>query len=348
MKPPLTIVGAGGIGCAVGYALAEATSLVLVDANSAKVHWGNCHGLALDQRPARSATFVHFDDWQPEPRSTVLLCTKCYDNAAVLTRLPDGVVLVPIQNGFDAALQPSADDIEGIASFVSECTPDQTHIRLTRRGDLHLGPRGGGSAAARERVRWLVALLRGAPFRVRPVADILPYKYAKLMYNAAISPVAAAAGIDNGQLLTVPAARRLFFALLQENYAILAGAGIDLARIGPLHPRTVARILRWRWLARLLAVLFTPGLRGTYCSMSGDLPRGRTEIDYYNGHLVELAGDRPCPLNRRMVELVKQMERERQQPSLAWLEGEPSVVRGPLSVAGAIQYDEPRTTDHGP
>ncbi len=317
MKPPLTIVGAGGIGCAVGYALAPAAALVLVDANPARVRWGNHHGLAIDHQPPRPATFVHFDDWQPIPADTVLLCTKCYDNTAVLARLAEGVVLVPIQNGFDAALQPTADDIEGIASFVSECTPDRTHTRLTRGGELHLGARGGrGSVVARERVQWLAALLRGAPFRVRPVADILPYKYAKLMYNAAISPVAAAAGIDNGQLLTVPAARRLFFALLQENYAILAGAGVELARIGPFHPRTVARILRQRWLARLLAVLFTPDLRGTYCSMSGDLPRGRTEIDYYNGHLVELAGERPCPLNRRMVELVKGMERERAAPGL--------------------------------
>ena len=69
-----------------------------------------------------------------------------------------------------------------------------------------------------------------------------------------------------------------------------------------------------------LAWAFYPSLRGTYCSMSGDLPAGRTEIDYYNGHLLELAGDAPCPLNRRVYALVKRMERERLVPHLGVLE----------------------------
>jgi 2-dehydropantoate 2-reductase len=80
------------------------------------------------------------------------------------------------------------------------------------------------------------------------------------------------------------------------------------------------RILRRPLLARALAWAFYPTLRGTYCSMSGDLPRGRTEIDYYNGHLLAVAGPTPCPLNRRVVELVKAMERERLPPGVAVLE----------------------------
>ena len=330
MQTPCYIVGAGGIGCAVGYALAAAQPIV-VDANPDKVRWGNQHGILLDRRPAVRARFVHFDHWQPEPGSTVILCTKCYDNAAVLARLPQRVTLVPIQNGFDNRLQPAADDIEGIASFVSECHPDRPHTRITRRGMLHLGARAGsGSPVARGRLQVLAGLLRAAPFKVRLVEDILPFKYAKLMYNAAISPLAAAAGLDNGQLLSVPRARRLFFALLRENYDILSGAGIRLARIGALHPRHVQRILSHPLVARALAVFFYPTLRGTYCSMSGDLPRGRTEIDFYNKHLIDLAAPRPCPLNRSVYELVKRMEQERLQPALTWLEdvdvGEPAAA----------------------
>jgi 2-dehydropantoate 2-reductase len=317
---PCYIVGAGGIGCAVGYALIAARP-VFVDANPDKVRWGNQHGLTLDRRPGVPAQFIHFDDWQPVPGSTVILCTKCYDNATVLARLPEGITLVPIQNGFDPILRPTSNDIEGIASFVSECHPERPHTRITRRGGLHLGGRGGaGSPMARQRLQTLAGLLRGSPFKVRQVEDILPFKYTKLMYNAAISPLAAAAGLDNGQLLSVPLARRLFFALLRENYEILAGAGIALARIGPLHPRHVQRILRHPRLANLLAVFFYPTLRGSYCSMSGDLPRGRTEIEYYNRHLIDLAANRPCPLNRGVYELVKLMERERLQPGLRWLQ----------------------------
>ena len=148
------------------------------------------------------------------------------------------------------------------------------------------------------------------------VPAIEPFKYAKLMYNAAISPLAAAAGIDNGKLLSVPAARRLFFALLQENYRILTAAGVELGKVGPFAPRTVAWILRRRWLAGLMARAFEPSLRGTYCSMAGEVQKGRTELDNYTGHLLQLADEagQPAPLNRAVYELVARMTAERAMP----------------------------------
>jgi 2-dehydropantoate 2-reductase len=135
------------------------------------------------------------------------------------------------------------------------------------------------------------------------VPDVLPYKYTKLLYNAAISPLAAAAGLDNGQLLWLWAARQLFFGLLRENYRVLRDAGVPLGVVGPFHPDTVQRILHWPLLARALAWAFDPTLRGTYCSMSGDLPAGGTEVDHYNGPLIALAGDRTAPHPRVLDEV---------------------------------------------
>jgi 2-dehydropantoate 2-reductase len=329
----IAVIGAGGIGCAVGYALrAAGVDVEFVDADPAKVEWGRRHGVQVDQRPALAATFRHFEEWTPRPGGTVFLCTKCYDNATVLARLPDVVTLIPVQNGFDPALDRYSGSPEGIASFVSECLPHQSHTRITRPGKLHLGYRRigfqpvrsdgqVGNLSSEQPLPAVIDLLeRSDLFRVERVADILPYKYTKLMYNAAISPLAAAAGVDNGRLLSVAKARRLFFALLRENYAILTGAGVRLGKIGPFHPDTVSIILRRGLVARLLAWAFYPSLRGTYCSMSGDLPAGRTEIDYYNGHLIALAGDRPCPLNRRVHGLVKRMEQERIAPDVRVLD----------------------------
>jgi len=312
------IVGAGGIGCAVGYALLSAgLPAVFVETNQDKIRWGRVNGVGIDRRQNLPAVFQSFTDWQPPPRATVILCTKCYDNAQVLARLPADVTPVPIQNGFDSALDGRT-HLEGIASFVSECDPDRPYARITRRGRLHFGFRRDHSAAG-----WpdFVARLRSCKlFRTELVREILPFKYSKLMYNAAISPLAAAAGLDNGQLLGVATARRLFFQLLLENYSILQDAHIPLGRIGPFHPDHVARILRRPWLARALSWAFYPTLRGTYCSMSGDLPEGRTEIDNYNLHLIKLAGDRPCPLNRRVYNLIKRMEIERIPPQLEMLQ----------------------------
>lgn len=314
---PIAILGAGGIGCAVGYALAEqGVPIVLIDTNAEKLAWGKSHGVGVDQLPPHQTTFEHFNDWSPPAAGLVLLCTKCYDNPAVLSRVPPSCTLIPIQNGFDPLLEERGTVLEGIASFVSECIPGRTHTRITRAGRLHIG----GRSATDPRLPPAVELLRKTRlFRVEVVPDILPFKYSKLMYNAAISPLAAAAGLDNGQLLSVPLARRLFFALLRENYRILHSAGVRLGKIGPFHPDTVQRILKWPSVARMLAWAFYPTLRGSYCSMSGDLPKGVTEIDFYNGHLVAVAGDRRCPLNRAVYDLVKCMERERIPPGIKML-----------------------------
>jgi 2-dehydropantoate 2-reductase len=329
----IQVVGAGGIGCAVGYALRSASVAVqFVDANPAKVEAGNRDGVRVDDRPRLAAEFVHFDDWKPEPGATVLLCTKCYDNAAVLAKLPSDVELIPIQNGFDPQLDALHHRSEGIASFVSECSPDRPHTRITRKGELHIGHRrnpsptpplqGEGQNQTPPSLAGKGAgglgswLSRSELFRVVTVPAISPIKHSKLMYNAAISPLAAAAGIDNGQLLSVPIARRLFFALLQENHSMLSTAGIELGKVGPFHPATVAWILRRKWLAAVMAKFFEPSLRGTYCSMAGEIQKGRTELDNYNGHLLRLAEKTgtPCPLNRAVYELVARMTADRTLP----------------------------------
>lgn len=321
------IVGAGGIGCAVGYALrAAGVAVLFVEANTCKVEAGQRDGVRVDDRSPLPADFVHIDDWKPTPEIWVLLCTKCYDNTAVLKRMSVPVRLLPIQNGFDPQLDGFGHDFEGIASFVSECDPNRPHTRITRRGELHFGRRLGNretASAVRTPLRGLnVAAAREGLFRVVDVQDITPIKHTKLMYNAAISPLAAAAGIDNGKLLSVPAARKLFFDLLQENYRILSAAGIALGKVGPFHPKTVAWILRRTWLAGMMAKGFEPSLRGTYCSMAGEIQKGRTELDNYNGHLIRLAERAavPCPLNRRLFALVNWMTAVRTQPQLEMLE----------------------------
>jgi 2-dehydropantoate 2-reductase len=318
----ISVVGAGGIGCALGHALrAGGVDVTFVEADEQKVDWGRRHGVGLEGRPALPAEFVHFTDWRPPPEGIVLLCTKCYDNKTVLSRLPSATEVIPVQNGFDRDLVKRS-RIEGISSFVSECHAHQARTRITRPGSLHVGYSGtDDQRALPDSVNRLIGVLeQHGTFDVKRVPGVLPYKYAKLMYNAAISPLAAAAGLDNGQLLTIKRVRTLFFRLLRENYGILKAAGVPLGVVGPFHPDTVDRILRLPVIARLMAWPFSRSLRNTYCSMSGDIPTGRTEIDYFNGHLIELAGDRDIPLNRLAYNLVKRMEREQATPAPSWLD----------------------------
>jgi 2-dehydropantoate 2-reductase len=316
------VVGAGGVGCAVGYALrAGGFDVVFVESNENKVHWGSSHGVGLNEHtlPAR---FVHFKDWQPPSDGIVLLCTKCFDNKVVLDRLPSTVTVIPIQNGFDSNLIERS-NFEGIATFVSECHPQRPHTRITRPGSFYFGQSAVNQKSSKSiNLEPLIQLLQrycnfGLGFR--RVANILPYKYTKLMYNAAISPLAATAGLEIGQLLTRSRVRKLFFALLRENYGILKKAKVSFGKIGFFHPDTVDRLLRWPLIARVLSWPISLTLRGAHCSMYPDMPKHRTEIDNYNGYLMKLAADSDCSLNRSVHTLVKRMERESLEPALHYL-----------------------------
>lgn len=319
---PIHVLGAGGIGAVLAWGLARhGFSVVLVDAHPGKVEAGRQAGVTVVGRGTQAVPFTAFEDWTPPPEGFVLLCTKTYDNPPVLARLAEHTFLVPVQNGFDPELDRRSHAGEGIASFVSECERDRPVTRITRPGSLHIGGRRAITPEEKnELVSLAEALGRSGLFPVEFVDDVRPYKATKLMYNAAISPLAASAGVDNGELLTDRLAKKLFFGMLRENYAILRQAKIPLAQIGPFHPDTVSWILRIPGLAHLMAIFFRPSLRGTYCSMAPDIPTGRTEIEAYNGHLIRLAGNFPCPLNRAALGLVEKLTREGLQPERKYLD----------------------------
>jgi 2-dehydropantoate 2-reductase len=316
----VTIIGAGGIGCAVGHGLASGGwDVLMIDTNAAKVEHGRCHGISIEDIGSQAARFMRFDDWTPNSSDLVLLCTKCFDNAAVLERLEDTAPVIPIQNGFDLELQSRCSH-ECIASFVSECDADRPHTRITRMGDLHIGSCDISTPPPDTIAQLASTLAKHAIFSTVTVQNIMPFKHSKLMYNAAIGPLAAVTGLDNGQLLTNRVARKLFFAFLRENFAILHKAQIPLATIGPFHPRVVNRILRTPMLGTVMAGPFSRSLKGTYCSMSGDIELGRTEVDNFNGHLLKIASDGPCPFNRSAVTIVNRMAATRAKPELRMLD----------------------------
>ncbi|SEF83466.1 ketopantoate reductase family protein [Nitrosomonas ureae] len=324
INKPIHILGIGGIGAVLGWALArQGYVVILVDSDRSKITEGAKHGVTIVALGTQDASFVSFDDWIPPKEGFILLCTKTYDNPKVLARLSDDAFLVPIQNGFDPDLDRRSHACEGIASFVSECQRDRPITRITRPGSLHIGARRSISSDEHVEIMSLaLALGKARLFPVELVKDIRPYKATKLMYNAAISPLAAAAGVDNGALLSDQLAKLLFFTLLQENYAILQNAKVPLARIGPFHPDTVSLILRTPWLPALMAIFFRPSLRGTYCSMAPDIhvDHARTEIDAYTGHLIRLAGEFPCPLNRAVLVLINKITSEGLKPNYQHLQ----------------------------
>jgi 2-dehydropantoate 2-reductase len=318
---PIYVVGAGGIGTVMAWCLIKVgESVTLVETNQNKIIHGNKNGLLISGHGSVMAKLIQFNEWQPESDSLILLCTKTYTNAQVLEKIPANASLLPIQNGFDPLLDASDHTAEGIVSFVSECELDIPNTRITRQGEFHLGPRTKATHSDITYLSQLAAQLRKINlFPISLVDDINPYKYSKLMYNAAISPLAASAGVDNSELLNHPIAKKLFVALLKENYLILKQAGLDLEKVGPIHPDLVYTILKHPMVINLFSLFFKPSLRGSYCSMAPDIHTDKTEIDAYNGHLVSLAGDFPCPINRAAINMVKNIVDNHTTPGIQHL-----------------------------
>ena len=234
-QPPVTIVGAGGIGCA--WLTHSCGQWPVTVVNRTRPRRTGAEPRASDTKTGRPNGSIVLRIGRRD-HGLVILSIKCFDNAQVLERIPETVELIPVQNGFDPQLMERC-RYEGIASFVSECHPDRTQARYTRGGDLHIGPctKNASCPLSHDVASLAEALSAHGRFTTASVDHVLPYKYAKLMYNAAISPLAAVTGLDNGALLTHAPARRLFFALLKENYRILHAAGIELATIAvpPIH-----------------------------------------------------------------------------------------------------------------
>ena len=223
---PIHIIGAGGIGVALGFSLARnGCDVNMIESQAEKVAHGNKNGLIVEGYDAIKVPFTSFEHWAATDEALTLLCTKTFNNTDVLKKIVNKQKIIPVQNGYDISLDNNSHFGEGIASFVSECERDRPVTRITRDGEFHLGPRRTASEDEMSILSELSSMLKDTPlFKVELVDDVLPYKATKLMYNAAISPLAASAGVDNATLLSDKLAKRYFFKLILENYAILKNA----------------------------------------------------------------------------------------------------------------------------
>jgi len=126
-----------------------------------------------------------------------------------------------------------------------------------------------------------------------------------------------------------------------EALALLARAGILPARLTPIPPAWMPRVLGIpdAWFARLgRAMLSIDPLARS--SMSDDLDAGRaTEIDWINGEVVKLAQrvGQMAPVNGRLCELVQQAERSDVRPSWA---GEALLAELRAAAAGTSARDQ--------
>ena len=92
-RPPaaVTVVGAGGIGCALAHALSSGgVGVTLIEVDHAKIEWGRRHGVAVDELPPHPVELLHFDEWRPSAEDREAMLGAIEDALRVLPLVLDG------------------------------------------------------------------------------------------------------------------------------------------------------------------------------------------------------------------------------------------------------------------
>ena len=297
----ILIVGTGAMACLLAANLAAAGFRVrmlgswpegLAALNNLGVTLANADG-SLRSYPVKASAnpqdFVgsHFalvlvKSWQTERAADQL-----FDCLAV-----DGVALT-LQNG-----------LGNREKLIAKLGAERVALGIVRAGATLLGPgqvRSGGngiiSVASHARVPPLLEMLTKSNFQVETSDNVDSLAWGKLVINAAMNPLTALLGIENGELLKRPLARALWQQLAAEVAAVAAKKNIVLPFADPIKA--------------IEDVILPTTTNQT--SMLQDVRRGApTEIDAINGAVV-VAGREvgvPTPINETMWKLITSLRGE--------------------------------------
>ncbi|HSF80945.1 MAG TPA: 2-dehydropantoate 2-reductase [Anaerolineales bacterium] len=200
---------------------------------------------------------------------------------------PDGLALT-LQNGLgNHEVLMRALGAERVAQGVTTIGAN-----LLAPGRVRLAGEGVINLADHPRLKPLLELLRRPGFSVEITPNPESLVWGKLVINAAINPLTAILGVQNGELLELPGARRLMAAAGGEAAAVATALEISLP-----YPDPVAAA---EAVARRTAL--------NRSSMLQDISRGApTEIDAICGAIVR-AGKQtgvPTPVNETLWQLIQ-------------------------------------------
>ncbi|MGY2901806.1 2-dehydropantoate 2-reductase [Bradyrhizobium sp. URHC0002] len=311
------IAGAGSIGCFVGGMLAAGGRRVALLARPRVIAEIEAHGLrptsfeGLDQTVPRERFALSENPHLFENAGIVLVTVKSADTAAmadiIARHAPSDAVIVSLQNGVGNAAVlrhrlPGRRVLGGMVPFNVIALGEGRFHRATS-GDIIIEQDEARTAEK----------LSVPGLKMLPTDNIHGVQWGKLLLNLN-NALNALADLPLRRQLAQRPWRRLFADQVAEGLAAIRADGIR-----PISPTPIP----FGWLPPLLRLpdpIFEALLGRTMkidpearSSMWEDLKHGRrTEIDYLQGVITEIAERRglEAPLSRRIVELIRQAERD--------------------------------------
>jgi 2-dehydropantoate 2-reductase len=303
------IYGAGGIGSIMGGHLARTGHDVILIGRPGHINTIKENGLKLI---TPTGTYqIHIPAVTgPEqinfaPDDVILLCAKGQDTEGAMKDLKAVVDDIPVfcfQNGVrnEEIAAVYFNRVYGVMVRVGAVyiTEGEVVARRDPPGWYIIGKYPEGTDDLAEQV---AGGIREVGYFVRVVADVMPYKWGKLMANLGN----AVGAITNGDWASM---MPLFRAASEEGAVIVAQAGIrwisqeDVAKswpeiTAPLHGQlqTEAQSSTWQSLAR---------------------HQGSVETDFLNGEIVRVAErlGLKAPINERLMEITREMAEKKELP----------------------------------
>ena len=303
----IVVVGPGAIGCMLAVRLALAgpsPRVTLIDHRRDRADRLSARPIVLHAPEGDLEARLPVRLAPDEPPDLVILATKAYaarDAARSVARWIGRAPVLAIQNGLGVAEEAAAAlaraaVITGVMyQAANVVTEGEIHHAANQR--THLGYLG---RAPDEKVTAVAALFESAGLPASVEEEMAPHVWGKALVNAALNPVAALAGVRNGDVAVRPALRAM-----AETIAAEGEAAARAERVGLPYASAAAATIE---TARATAE--------NRCSMLQDLQNGRpTEIEYLNGAIDRAAESHglASPANRAVATLVRAVSAARRE-----------------------------------
>jgi 2-dehydropantoate 2-reductase len=324
VEASVLVVGAGAIGGVTAAKMTgEVRRVAVLDANEEHVERIRGDGLLLNDlgEERRVRVEAHADPAGLEdPFDFALITLKApYLESALEPLLERGLVetFVSLGNGL---VQERIAGIVGEGNLIwgtvewGATNLGPGHLAQTTRGHFVIGEPEG---SIWERTRILAEAL-GAVDEVRVTENIRGQVWSKLLVNSAFSGLGAVSGLLYGDVVDDPDGREVALALWREGYDVGLAQNLELEDVlGVPAESLVVRSAEDRERADGALEVAMRQAGATKASMLQDLERGvKTEVDVINGGVVEKGEEYgvETPLNSRVVELMRAMERGERRP----------------------------------
>ena len=330
--PGIAIYGAGAVGCVIGGGMARAGhNVVLVDPWREHVEAMKAGGLQLTLEG--EGTFsVPVEALQPAELAAdrsfdiVFIAVKSQDTVRAVDlmspHLAEDGYIVSAQNGINEdTIVPmiGAERTVGCVITFAAALPEAGHAARTTPPGIPALILGEVVVPPTPRLERLKELLDNVgPTRLTD--NLSGERWAKLINNAMMNPIAGITGLGSRAIRLDPAARTVAIKIGAEGAYVAHALGVPVEPVlGGIEPEALVAEAEGRPTTVVERLTTEAQRRGEGSpSLLQDVGKGRkTEVEHLNGLIVRRGEEAsiPTPINRAIVALVNEVEAGRLQPS---------------------------------